>query len=49
MLYSRFLLVICFIYSSVYMLIPISRLSLPPSPPGNHKIVFYICNSISIV
>ena len=50
LLYSRSLLVTYFIYSSVYMSIPIFQF-IPPSslPPSNHKIVFYICNSISVL
>ena len=33
----------------MYMSIPISQfISLPPSSPGNHKFVFYICDSISV-
>ena len=31
------------------MSIPISHFILPPLPPGNHKFVFYICNSISVL
>ena len=27
---------------------PNPNLSLPPTPPGNHNIVFYICNSIYV-
>ena len=48
MLYVKFLLVIYFIHSSMYMSIPISIYPSPPLPPGNDKFVFYICNSISI-
>ena len=40
-LYSRSLLVISFIYSSVYLLIYPS-----PLPFGNHIFVFYACVSI---
>ena len=46
MLYNRTLLFIYFIYSSVYLLIPSSYLSLPPSQFGNYKFVFlclWIC------
>ena len=49
MLYGRFLLVICYIYSSVYMLIPTSWFILAHFPFGNHKFVFYVCGSISIL
>ena len=43
------LFVIYFMYSSMYMSIPISQFIFPhPLPPGNHKFVFYICNSISV-
>ena len=44
-LYSRSLLVTCFRYSSVYMSIQISRFIPWPLSPGNHKFVFYMCNS----
>ena len=47
-LYNRFSLVIYFIYSSVYMSIPISQfIPTLPSPLVNHKIIFYVCDSIS--
>ena len=47
-LQSRCLLVICFIYSGVYMLI--QSLCLSSSPfPGNHKFAFYISASTSIL
>ena len=48
-LYSRFLLVICFIHISVYMSIPISQFIPPPplSPLGVHTFVLYVCVSIS--
>ena len=50
MLYSRSLLVIYFIFGSVYMSIPISQLIPPPSLPlGSHKFAFYICDSISVL
>ena len=44
------LIVIYIIYSrSVYILISISQfIPLPLTPPGNHKFVFYICDSISV-
>ena len=45
MLYSRFVLVIYFIHSSVYMSIHTIYPS-PSFPPGNHKFVFYICDSV---
>ena len=44
-LYSRALVLTCFIYSGVYLLIPNSYF-LPPSPPfpfGNHMFVFCLC------
>ena len=47
MLDNRSLLVICFRYSSVYMLIPNPNLSLAPFHFVNHKFVFYVCRSIS--
>ena len=35
-----------FIYSSVYLLIPNSQfIPPPPFPFGNHKFVFYVCNT----
>ena len=48
-LYSRSLLVIYFIYSSVYMSIPISHFISPWLPPVSHKFVFYTCNSFCFV
>ena len=38
---SRFLLVICFIYSSMYMSVPVFQFIIPPTclPSGNHKFV----------
>ena len=48
---SRSLLVIYVIYSSVYMLIP-SSWFIPPQthfPLGNHKFVFNICKSVSVL
>lgn len=42
----RSLLVTCFTYSSVYPSIPISHFSpLPDLPRGNHRFVFYTCDS----
>ena len=35
-----------FIYSGVYMSVPISQFILPPLPHGNHKFIFYICDSV---
>ena len=46
-LYSWSLLVINFIYSSVYMSIPIFQHSL--LPPGSYKFIFYNCTSISVL
>ena len=49
MLYSKFLLVIYFIYSSMYVSAQVSQF-IPLSLPfllGNHKFIFYICDSIS--
>ena len=46
-LYSRSLLVIYVIYSSVYMLIPISQFTPPSLSSFNSKFVFYVCVSIS--
>ena len=52
-LYSRFLLVTYFIYNSVYMSIPVSQFILLPTPSpfpfGTRKIVFYICDSVSVL
>ena len=31
------------------MSIPFSQFITPPLPTGNHKCVFYICNSISVL
>ena len=45
--YSSSLSVICFIYSTVYMLIPIYPLSLRPA--GNREVVFYICDYFCFV
>ena len=47
-LYSRSLLVIYFIYS-MYVNPNLSIYPSPPLPPGNHKFVFYICGSISVL
>ena len=46
-LYSRFLLVTCLIYSSVNMSVTIYT-SLPPAP-GNYKFVFYVCDSAFVL
>ena len=51
MLYNRSLLIICFIYGSVYMLIPNSSFVHLPQPPTATpfpfgKFVFYICESV---
>jgi len=47
---SRCLFVVYFIHSSVYMSIPISQLiPLPPLSPSNHYLLFYICDSISVL
>ena len=47
-LYKSFLLVICFMYSSVYMSVPVPQFIIPyPWSPGNHKLVFYIRVCIS--
>ena len=48
--YGRFLLVIYFMYSNMYMSIPISQsIPAPPFPNSNHKFVFYICDSILVL
>ena len=51
MLYSRSLLVIYFIYSSLNMSIPSSQFILPhlPFSSSNYKFNFYICNSTSVL
>ena len=49
MLYSRSLLVIYFIYSSVYMLIPNYWFSPLLSVFVTTKFVFYACESVSIL
>ena len=41
------LLLIYFMYSSLYLLIPYSQFV--PLPFGNHKIVFYVCESVSVL
>ena len=47
---SRSLLIIYVIYSSVYMLIPnLIYPSSPPFPFGNHKFVFEVCESVSVL
>ena len=43
------LLVICSIYNSVYMPVPVSQFIPSPSCPGNHTFVFYIHDSTSIL
>ena len=48
MLYSKFLLVIYFIYSNVYMSLFSQFIPPSPFPTDNHKSVFYICDSISV-
>ena len=42
---------IYFIYNSVYLLIPNSYFISPSLPFsfGNHKIIFYVCESISVL
>ena len=48
-LYRGSLLVIYFIYSSMYILIPNSIYpSSPPFPLGNHNFVFLVCEPVSI-
>ena len=49
-LYSMFLLVFYFMYSGVYMSIPVFPF-IPPLPlySGNHELVFEICNPISVL
>ena len=43
-LYSRLLLAICFMYSSVYVSVPFSQFISPSlSPLGVHRFVLYIC------
>ena len=49
-LYSRFLLVICFIHISVFVSIPVSEF-IPPPPPrrfplGVRTRVLYLCHSL---
>ena len=48
MLHSRSLLVIHFLYSSVYILIPNSWFIPAPFPFGNLKFVFYACESVFV-
>lgn len=44
------MLVICFTYSIVYILIHNSKFILPPSSLfGNHKFIFHVCKSISVL
>ena len=45
MSYSRLLLVTCFIYNSVCILISNSSFIFFSFPFGNHKFVFYMCDS----
>ena len=51
MLYSRSLLVVYNMYSRVYISVLVyPRTRISPSlsfPPGNHKTVFFICDSVS--
>ena len=44
---SGYLLVIYFIYSSVYMSIHLTICPSPSLPPGNHKFIFYMYNCVS--
>ena len=49
-LYSRPLLVVRFKYSSVYMSIPNSiTITFPTFPSGNHKFLFYVVGSVSVL
>ena len=49
-LYSRSLLAIYFIYSSMYVTVPISQfIPFPAFPLGKHKFVFYICDTFSVL
>ena len=49
-LYSRSVLIICYMYISVYMLIPVHNLSSPlPFPFGNHKFVVEVSESVSVL
>ena len=48
-LYSKTLLFIYFIYSNVYLLIPNSKFILSPFPFGNHKFIFCVCESVSVL
>ena len=47
-LYGRFLLVTYFIYSNIYVSVSISQFTLLSSL-GNHKFVFYVCDSIYVL
>ena len=48
--HSRFLLVIYFTHSNVYMSIPIFQFITPSTfSPGNHRFSLYICDSISVL
>ena len=49
-LYSRSLLFISFMHSSMYMLIPhISHILPITIPSDKHNFVFYVCESISVL
>ena len=48
-LHCRSLLIICFIYSSVYINPKLLIYPSPPFPFGNHKFDFYVSDSISVV
>ena len=49
MLYSRSFLAIYFTYSNMHVNPNLPIYPSPPLPPGNHKFVFYICDSISVL
>ena len=51
MLYSKFLLLIYFIYSNLYLLIPYPWFvaALFPLPFGNHRFIFYVCEFVSVL
>ena len=48
-LHSRSLVVIYFIYNSVYLLIPNSFIPLSTFPFSKHKFVFYVFDSTSVL
>ena len=52
-LYSESVLFISFTHGSMLLLIPYSQFILPTPlaafPFGNHKFVFYVCESVSIL